>query len=238
VLLLRGIFEPLKLPIDANTLSVLMVRRKDSMSYMEFVRGKYDTVNLDLVNRLILNMTAAEQDSIINNDFETLWTNLWGNGRDFKSTEYENAKSKFESLDILNIVSNFHSPYNEPEWGFPKGRRGRGESDLECAVREFNEETNISPEAYTILPDMILTETFTGTNGINYRHTYFVALLKDSRTIDTNQKLTLVQRREISAVGWKTLAECSKITRPHYAERRQMIEELKEQVGATISKSL
>jgi 8-oxo-dGTP pyrophosphatase MutT (NUDIX family) len=205
---------------------------------MEFVRGKYDTVNLDLVNRLILNMTASEQDTIINNDFETLWTNLWGNGRDFKSTEYENAKSKFESLDLLNIVSNFPSPYNEPEWGFPKGRRGRGESDLECAVREFNEETNITPEAYTILPNMILTETFIGTNGINYRHTYFVALLKDSRTIDTNQKLTLVQRREISAVGWKTLAECSKITRPHYVERRKMIEELKDQVRGGITKSL
>jgi len=205
---------------------------------MEFVRGKYDTVNLDLVNRLILNMTASEQDTIMNNDFETLWTNLWGNGRDFKSTEYENAKSKFESLNILDIVSNFPSPYNEPEWGFPKGRRGRGESDLECAVREFNEETNISPEAYTILENMILTETFIGTNGINYRHTYFVALLKDSRTIDTSQKLTLVQRREISAVGWKTLAECSKITRPHYVERRKMIEELKNQVGANIPKSL
>ena len=236
--MLRGIYEPLKLPIDPSTLSVLMVRRKDSMSYMEFVRGKYDIVNLDLVKTLILNMTAAEQSNILNENFETLWTNLWGNGRDFKSTEYEQAKSKFESLNILEIISNFPSPYNEPEWGFPKGRRGRGETDLECAVREFFEETNISSEAYTILPDMVLSETFVAINGINYRHVYFVALLKDSRTINTEQKLTLVQRREISAVGWKTLSECSKITRPHYVERRNMIEELKLQVRPRIAQSL
>jgi 8-oxo-dGTP pyrophosphatase MutT (NUDIX family) len=40
--------------------------------------------------------------------------------------------------------------WEEPEWGFPKGRRDTQESDWVCALREFKEETgqpsNTNPE--------------------------------------------------------------------------------------------
>ena len=74
--------------------------------------------------------------------------------------------------------------------------------------------------------DLTLSETFVGTNNIRYKHIYFVALLKDSKLIHLEQKLTPVQRREISNVAWKTLTECKNITRPHYIERKKMITEL------------
>jgi 8-oxo-dGTP pyrophosphatase MutT (NUDIX family) len=32
----------------------------------------------------------------------------------------------------------------EPEWGFPKGRRNYNEKDIDCALREFSEETGYS----------------------------------------------------------------------------------------------
>jgi 8-oxo-dGTP pyrophosphatase MutT (NUDIX family) len=171
-------------------------------------------------------MTIQEQKLISTETFETLWTKLWGTNREIDSPEYQIAEDKFNSLDIKKIISEVPSKFNEPEWGFPKGRRMKGETDVQCAIREYFEETNIPQEAYTIREDLMFSETFTGTNNVRYKHIYFVALLKDSKVINLSQKLTPVQRREISSVGWKTLAECKNITRPHYIERKKMITDL------------
>ena len=39
-----------------------------------------------------------------------------------------------------------------------------------------------------------------------------------------------MQSREVSAVEWKTLKECKNITRPHYEERKKLIERLEKEV--------
>lgn len=235
ILFIRGTYEPLELPVDPKTVGILMVRRKDSMSYMEFVRGKYDTHDVEYIKRQLQNMTIKEQESILTQPFESLWVNLWGNGRELDSNEYMVAKSKFDSLDKKALLDAVPSKFSEPEWGFPKGRRMRGETDIQCAEREFFEETNIPRESYTIHPEPTFTETFTGTNGIRYRHVYFIACMKDSKIMNLKQKFTANQRREISGIAWKSLTECKHVTRPHYVERKRMISEL-ERTISTASK--
>ena len=230
ILLLRGIYEPLKLPVDPKTVSVLMVKRKDSMSYMEFIRGKYDPEDQAYTGRLILNMTQSEQKLIVEEEFDTLWTRLWGTGRDSHSQEYTISKDKYINLDRKVFVAGFPSPYKDTEWGFPKGRRSRGETDVDCGTREFLEETNISRDCYD-LTSKSFTETFKGTNNVDYRHIYFVALLKDSRGINLKQKLTPMQSKEVAAVDWKTLSECKSIIRPHYVERKILITEVEKFVS-------
>ena len=126
------------------------------------------------------------------------------------------------SLMIMNL-----SPYTEPEWGFPKGRRVRGESDLDCAIREFTEETNIPREAYTVVKNLLLEETFVGLNGIQYKHVYFVAMLREPDMINLTQKFTPMQRREISAIAWKSLEEADALIRPHHIERAGMLDQLR-----------
>jgi len=197
---------------------------------MEFVRGKYETSDKEYIHRLVENMTSQEQLSIVTNNFETLWSKLWGNSRDKTSAEFEIAETKFNNVDKSTILCDTGS-FSEAEWGFPKGRRSRGETDLQCAVREFNEETNISEDSYKVIPDLIFTEVFTALNNIKYKHIYFVACLKSSKLIDTSKKMTPMQSREISAVSWKTLKDCVNITRPHYTERIKMIEELSRKVS-------
>lgn len=209
----------MKLPVDPRTVGVLMVKRKDSMAYMEFIRGKYDMGDPAYYERLVGNMTIPEQNSIVSEEFDTLWTRLWGQGRDTHSAEYEISKSKYYQLDRADIIQRNRSKYSDPEWGFPKGRRARGESDSECAVREFFEETNICPEAYTLHPNLKFVETFRGTNNVLYRHIYFVALLRDSKIINLKQKLTFMQSKEVSEVDWKSMSECRSVIRPHYTER-------------------
>ena len=214
-----------KLPANPNDVRVLMIRRKDSMSFAEFMRGKYDPTDINYIGRLLGNMTIREQTMLANEPFDTIWRHLWGDDR--SSSDYANSKEKFEALDRTSIITAYISPYFEPEWGFPKGRRIRGETDLDCAIREFTEETNVPREAYVVLKNILLEETFTGLNNIRYRHVYFVALLKHPELVNLQQRFTLMQRREISGIAWKTMAECEALIRPHHIERQGMVDQLK-----------
>jgi len=112
----------------------------------------------------------------------------------------------------------------------------RGESDLDCAIREFSEETNIPKEAYQVIPTVSFTEVFKGTNNVMYKHVYYLAILLNSKIMNLKQKLTLSQRREVSAVDWKTLSESKAITRPHYVERKKVIDEVEAHISSSIMK--
>jgi len=204
---------------------MLMVCRKDSMSYAEFMRGKYDVENREYINLLMKNMTIKEQAMIACDSFEGLWKQLWGDDR--CSGEYIASRDKFNSLNRVALMTENISEYTEPEWGFPKGRRMRGESDLDCAIREFGEETNIPRDAFVVLKNIMFEETFTGLNGIRYRHIYYLALLKQPANVNLQQRFTPMQRREVSAIAWKSYREADMLIRPHHAERRTMLQQVR-----------
>uniref|UniRef100_A0A6C0I6B6 CCHC-type domain-containing protein n=1 Tax=viral metagenome TaxID=1070528 RepID=A0A6C0I6B6_9ZZZZ len=215
--------KPVKLPIEAQNIEMLMIRRKDSMSYTEFMRGKYEPNDTVYVERLLHNMTQHELEQLASQTFETLWARMW-NFSERHDQELETSKTKYQAVypTLLKTVSS----YVEPEWGFPKGRRFRCESDIMCAEREFNEETNIPRSAYIVLKDVSFKETFYGTNGIPYEHKYFVALMVRPNQFHIHQKFTSMQKREISAIGWKSIKECSILTRPHYTGRSELLSDL------------
>ena len=217
--------ESSNLPTQSATARLLMIRRKDSMSFAEFMRGKYDPDNTDYVGRLIGNMTRSEQQMVADSPFDVIWKSIWGD--EHLNGDYLPSQTKFNQLDRPVLVANNPSAYDEPEWGFPKGRRIRGESDVDCAIREFNEETNVPRDAYIVLKNIRLEETFEGLNGIIYRHIYFVALMKHVDMINLNQRFTPMQRREISGIAWKTFDECEHHVRPHHVQRLAMIQELR-----------
>lgn len=196
------------------------------MSYAEFMRGKYDPTDIPYVSTLVKNMTIKEQAAIASESFESLWRSLWNDDR--MSADYVASREKFNSLDRFQLMADNLSAYTEPEWGFPKGRRMRGETDIACAIREFGEETNIPREAYSVLKNIVLEETFVGLNNVPYRHLYYVALLKNPALIDLKQKFTPMQRREISGIGWKSFLEADFLIRPHHVERRAMLTQLRE----------
>lgn len=211
------------IPVDPDSIKILMVRRKHSMSFTEFIRGKYDIDNLEFIKVLISNMTHEEQELIKTLNFDELWTNHWGVGRDHHSSEYEISKTKFTKIDITSLICT--SGYDESEWGFPKGRRQHRESDINCAIREFSEETNIQKDQYIICKNLVLEETFNGTNGIQYKHSYFIALAKPS--LKLKHIMTDEQSREIAEISWKSLNDCEKTTRPHYIQRPELLKNLR-----------
>ena len=57
------------------------------------------------------------------------------------------------------------------DYSFPKGHQEKGESVLECAVRETEEETQRIPKILTQLP----TSTYTDSNGDECRVYWYIA---------------------------------------------------------------
>jgi hypothetical protein len=132
----------------------LMVQRKDSLSYVEFIRGKYSIEKKAYIMKLVSNMTDIERNALRTQAFDVLWKSLW-QADDCKAyqREYAEARGKFELIkkgyimkndqnevyyfDLDYIINNTKSQLGETEWGFPKGRRNINEHDFACAVREF-----------------------------------------------------------------------------------------------------
>jgi 8-oxo-dGTP pyrophosphatase MutT (NUDIX family) len=212
------------LPCEPKSVKTLMIRRKHSMAYTEFIRGKYDLTDIPYIQRLMSNMTFGEQMIISEASFSELWTSHWGEGHDAHTHEYEVSCAKFQALNLKYLLKGLESGFLEPEWGFPKGRRMHRETDWNCAVREFSEETNIDRSCYTIFKNLSLSETFFGTNGVQYKHTYYIATL--TKDIDLTKLFTDEQNREVSLVEWKTIQQCRDRIRPHYSERNALLDSL------------
>ena len=153
--------------------------------------------------------------------------------------EYEISKKKFNILkygliindtyvSLLSIHKNTEIYWLEPEWGFPKGRRNLKENNLECAKREFEEETGIKNNEYNIIYQIDpLEELFSGSNNIRYKHIYYVAMAKDNInidfTIDTNN---FNQVSEIMTIKWYSFIESMNIIRNYNIEKRNVLEKL------------
>jgi len=236
---------------NAGGAEVLLVQRRDSLAYVEFIRGKYTLENVAYMVKLLSHMTVHEQDRLCGETFQTLWRNLWQieSFTNFRA-EYENSRLKFDHLqrgyNVIDpsrpegdatrvrfvsvaqlVISLRHSAggvdgmYQETEWGFPKGRRNIGETDHDCALREFFEETGMPPNVpLTLLDGPPLEEVFCGSNGTRYRHVYYMLLLPG----ELEQTPHVINSREVNKVAWFPLDDAKEAFRPYNVERRALID--------------
>ena len=198
-------FNQCKLPIisygiivfrsSSEGIQFLMIRRKDSFGYIDFIRGKYSLNNIQQIQNIIDEMSLDEKNRIITLPFDILWNEMWGisnNNIQYKSEEFS-SKKKFELLreginvnlndeiiTLKDIVETSKTSWNETEWEFPKGRRNQKEKDLDCALREFEEETGISRTNIKLIENILpFEEMFIGSNHKSYKHKYFLAIIDD-----------------------------------------------------------
>lgn len=212
----------------------LMICRKDSLGYVEFMRGKYPLHNRKYIQNIINEMTIHEKNNLLTKDFTSLWRDLWGDysGIQYRSEE-KTAKDKFlqikEGIHLANdtffnmetLIKNSTTNWIEPEWGFPKGRRNYQESDYNCAIREYCEETGLPKTSIQILKNLIpFDEIFTGSNFKSYKNRYFLGM------IDRVDQLNTFQKCEVSKMKWFTAMECISTIRPYNLERIELIKNI------------
>jgi len=226
--------EPAEI-INIKKIEYLMIRRKDTLGYIDFMRGKYSIFNKDYIMNMLKQMSVEEKNNLKTLDFNELWKNIWGNENISNQYKIEEivSREKFNSLrnGVLNknmyytLSSLIDESYqydiwDEPEWGFPKGRRNYQEKDYECAIREFSEETGLNIKDIKILQNILpFEEIFTGSNYKSYKHKYFVANMpyRDTLRIDNYEE------SEVSKIEWKTYDECMNSIRRYNLEKKRLI---------------
>jgi len=240
------LFHQCKIPITSigiiafriknNKLEYLLIRRKDSLSFVDFMRGKYNLNNKFYILKLISRMTREECCKLQKYSFNFLWNYLWGDsvGIQYRSEE-KISHEKMETLKVgINNKTNYtldsiieecnenHEVYEYPEWGFPKGRRNYQEKDLSCALREFEEETGYSKNFVYIIQNIIpFEEIFTGSNYKSYKHKYFLAYINNDTEAVKNY-----QKSEVSRVEWKDYESTLKSIRSYNLEKIDLIKQV------------
>lgn len=207
----------------------LMIQRKDTMGYIDFVRGKYPEHDIEEKAKLLTvclhEMTSQEKHNLLTKSFDEIWSDLWlnHNSKCFKN-EYESAKKKFMNLDVHALVKNSETYFDFQEFGFPKGRRNMRENNIACAEREFLEETGYDKSCYEFIKNYpTVHEEFVGTNGIPYRHIYYLVKMKDNIPPPMIDATNIVQTGEVQNIGWLEYEECMAVTRPYDNAKKRVL---------------
>tara|TARA_Y100000389_G_scaffold12463_1_gene11260 strand:- start:95 stop:925 length:831 start_codon:yes stop_codon:yes gene_type:complete len=227
-----------------NEVKYVMIQRKDSLSFMEFVRGKYNADDQNYLKQLIEYMTDNEKQMIMNNNFDQIWNYTWCQSphTNFKQTkEYLDSKAKYEHnisnnyLKSLLNCKNAKSNNTEQEWGFPKGRKKIKEADIDCAVREFCEETQLYKDDISIDKNVIpFQEIFFGTNNVLYKHVYYIAkIIKNDAKIHIDSTC-MEQVREVRALKWFTYNEVLMRIKNYNVERIKIFKKAHSVISALL----
>lgn len=178
-----------------NISEIIMVKKRLSYYFCQFVMGKYRKGNNSDLMNLFNNMTLQEKMDIMSLDFYMLWSKIWNTSPiDLKKKKFANnqfytnfikGKNKFEYLIAENNGKKLKSMINRSSnasviWEIPKGKQMNQETELEAAMREFHEETGISSEFYDILwNEPPMSEIFVD-RGNTYHNKYFLAKVKNN----------------------------------------------------------
>jgi len=217
----------------------LMIQRKDTMGYTDFVRGKYpdDIIKLkEVLSIFIKEMTEQEKNNLLTKTFDEIWDTLWVNheSKCFKN-EYEAAYKKYQNLDVPKLIREFGNltSFEHTEFGYPKGRRNMRETNIGCAEREFYEETGYDKSCYDFIKNYpIIHEEFIGTNGIEYRHIYYLVKMKSGIPAPKIDYKNKIQTGEVQNIGWLTYEECMKVIRPYDTAKKGVVEKVNNDIIA------
>lgn len=213
---------------DVSGVLWLLIRRRDSLGYIELMRGKYGIDDKEGIQALIDQTTLDERQRLISRPFTDLWRTLWNGPASRRyHVEFEQAKTKLESLRnsgrLEGYIGSSSTSWTEPEWGFPKGRRSSVETELACALRETHEEAGILPSQLKVNDAATLVEEFIGSNGIKYRHKYWLARAPQNLEVRLDPS-NIDQMREVGDVRWCTFQEAMTMIRPYNTEKKSLLE--------------
>ena len=136
------LFHQCKLPITSigiialrkvdSGIEILLIRRKNTLGFVDFMRGKYNINNISYIINLFNKMSIEERNLILTQDFHYLWKYLWGSNinNQYKNEErISNEKLSIlkegitidgKIVNISTIIDSTDEEYVEPEWGFQK----------------------------------------------------------------------------------------------------------------------
>lgn len=240
---------------ETNENMFLMVKRKHTFGFIDFVRGKYSVNNKSHLLGMIDEMTLNEKHKILNLDFVDLWNYLWGNTSNkeiiekepalkTKASNFDNEKKHSENklktlkegvylendnYNLKQLVELSSTSWEAPEWEFPKGRKNINENDIECAFREFVEETGYTYNDLILFRNLVpYEEIFIGSNYESYKNKYFVCSFVSDINSNEIPEPNKFDKYEISDVKWFSYSDCLKYIRPYNHEKKHILTNINE----------
>jgi len=176
-----------------------------------FIAGKYNPNNNTSIIRLLDKMTVDEKLDILSLNFQQMWYRVYlDSPMMIKSNAYYSAKNKFETAFAIDGGQRIRRLINRSVnslkvWEIPKGRKKAQESDIQCAIREFGEETSIHKKQYRLYPRFARTYAFVD-EGVKYVNKYFLAFSKT--VIEPHIQFNFQEQlHEISDIKWMNIDE-------------------------------
>uniref|UniRef100_A0A6C0CZX2 Nudix hydrolase domain-containing protein n=1 Tax=viral metagenome TaxID=1070528 RepID=A0A6C0CZX2_9ZZZZ len=206
---------------------ILMINRQHSIYFIEFIMGKYNINDIKILELIFSRITIDEKNSIILKSYKELWINMWGckNTKYFNNYQFINNNKKFNNLKnnekLFNRLCKLTN-LKDTEWEFSKGRKNINEINLNCAIRELKEETNISISYNNILKNIKpIIEEYISTNNIKYRICYYIAKY-DSITCNK-----IIDNNEVKSIEWVDINNCFKYIREYNNSKLDVIKSIK-----------
>ncbi len=176
--------------INSNKYEFLFIKKRTTYAFITFVKGIYNKNNDHDVIKLFNNMSIEEKVCIMSLNFSNIWYMSYLKSPRYMNpkelSKYENCKSKFEKkflydngVKLMKLLKSSKSV--NCIWEMPKGMKNKNESDINAAIREFYEETNISKNKYRILWDVPKFEFKFVDENVEYRYIYYPAIMLDCR---------------------------------------------------------
>lgn len=179
---------------DDGHVRFVVMERQNTYSYLEFLRGKYflksnfdPQENKSNLNILLSRMTRNERTlvkSMTIGNYDRHVRDVFITEARHRKNRLDYARNSFKNAPILSTLNMTESHYDRCEIGFPKGKRNKKETSINCALREFNEETGIPLSEIKLFdPEGIsIDEINNATNNIRYKSIYFLGVLTSHRT--------------------------------------------------------
>jgi 8-oxo-dGTP pyrophosphatase MutT (NUDIX family) len=236
--------------IRNNQVLFLVAKRRYTYSYIEFLFSKRERERRVLIN----NMTHREISQILGYKLERLWEDIYlepfsyfsfkhswkhSSFRRYMIEVFKESKRKYGEDLIATLSKESGNEDTKSPWEFPKGKPNKGETGLECALREFKEETGIDTRIFVRTAEEFFIENYIGEDdGVIYNSVLYPMfvnyddLREESISSDNSHSHSLSGEcvsPEIKLVRWMNEKECSKVlceTKMGFVER--VVRKLKE----------
>jgi 8-oxo-dGTP pyrophosphatase MutT (NUDIX family) len=202
-----------------------MINRRYTYAFYMFVCGRYNDRNDDEIIALLDRMTVDEKVDILSLNFQQLWYRIWLGA--CRSSIYLAARLKFNERMVADGGARIKSlarrsrHYAARIWEIPKGRKKYAdEGEMDCAIREFYEETGIPRSAYHITPGTFRLSF--AEDGLAYEINYFIAITARD-VVQRINAAALEQVSEICDMRWVAAADMSAFASRDIAGHRRVI---------------
>lgn len=195
------------------TIRFLLIQKRETYEYMTFMKGIWRTQS-DL-NYLFSKMTKDERCRLRDYTFDELWDDLFiSKTYSYYTTGFSRSNARFRSIrhSIPKILDAIPTDATHLPWEFPKGKKCIGESYVDCALREFREETGLLTDFLKVNVDVVpIGEMFVGGDNKMYGTIYHIAEASSALQPQVFDTPNAIRKTTVSSeaidVRWMTIDE-------------------------------